>query len=49
MSGIIRETYLKHVEHKAKCKRRRRVSNMILIKMLQQKNIYGHQNLMRFF
>ena len=41
--------FSKHLEHKAKWKRRRRISNMILMKMLQEKNIYGHQNLVRFF
>ena len=41
--------FSKHLEHKAKYKRRRRVSNMILMKMLQEKNIYAHQNLVRFF
>ena len=41
--------FSKHLEHKAKYKRRRRISNMILMKMLQEKNIYAHQNLVRFF
>ena len=41
--------FSKHLEHKAKYKRRRRVSNMILIKMLLEKNIYAHQNLVRPF
>ena len=41
--------FSRHLEHKAKYKRRRRISNMILMKMLQEKNIYAHQNLVRFF
>ena len=41
--------FSKHLEYKAKYKRRRRVSNMILMKILQERNIYAHQNLVRFF
>ena len=41
--------FSKHLEYKAKYKRRRRVSNMILVKMIQGKNVYAHQNLVRSF